>query len=78
MADAVPPMASFGMTLMLRDDPAGIEEYKRCHRAVWPSVKARLREVGISRMRIFLHGAGGRRWSWCSTSTGRTRRPADE
>jgi len=47
-------MATFGMTLALRDDPAGIAAYVAAHRRAWPSVKTRLREVGISSMLIFL------------------------
>lgn len=47
-------MKTYGLTLMLQDDPAKIEEYKKQHRAVWPEVTARLREVGVHEMRIFL------------------------
>lgn len=47
-------MATFGMTLTLRDDLAGIAAYKDAHRNAWPSVRARLREVGISSMEIYL------------------------
>lgn len=49
-------MKTYGLTLMLQDDPAKIEEYKMQHLAVWPAVTARLREVGINEMRIFLRG----------------------
>jgi L-rhamnose mutarotase len=45
---------SYGLILNLRDDPNKIEEYKAQHQAVWPEVVARLREVGIQRMQIFL------------------------
>lgn len=44
------------MTLGLRDDPARIAAYVEAHRRAWPLVKARLREVGISSMRIYLRG----------------------
>ena len=47
-------MKAFGLTLMLRDDPAAIERYKEYHRHVWPEVKARIRACGIREMRIFL------------------------
>jgi L-rhamnose mutarotase len=47
-------MKVFGLTLMLRDDPATIERYKEYHRHVWPEVTARIRECGIRTMRIFL------------------------
>ena len=49
-------MQSFGRTLLLVDDPALIERYREHHRAVWPEVTARLREVGITQMRIYLLG----------------------
>jgi L-rhamnose mutarotase len=46
----------FGLTLCLRDDPRKIAEYRQQHAAVWPDVMARLRECGVSEMRIFLLG----------------------
>lgn len=49
-------MKSYGLMLNLRDDPAKIEEYKRQHQNVWPGVLARLREVGVREMKIFLRG----------------------
>jgi L-rhamnose mutarotase len=49
-------MKTFGLTLLLQDDPAKIAEYKEQHRAVWPAVTARLREVGVQQMQIFLRG----------------------
>ena len=49
-------MKCFAMTLNLKDDPALVEEYKRYHRAVWPEVLAGLKNIGVSRMKIFLHG----------------------
>jgi L-rhamnose mutarotase len=49
-------MKSYALTLQLVDDAAIIAEYERQHQAVWPSVLARLREVGISRMQIFRNG----------------------
>jgi L-rhamnose mutarotase len=47
---------TFGLTLCLRNDPAKIESYKEHHQRVWSEVTARLREVGIDEMRIFLRG----------------------
>ena len=44
----------FGLTLCLQDDPAKIAAYKEAHLRVWPEVTARLREVGVHEMRIFL------------------------
>jgi L-rhamnose mutarotase len=46
----------YGLTLCLRDDPEVIAAYVRHHQAVWPPVCARLREVGVQAMRIFLRG----------------------
>ena len=47
-------MKVYGLTLLLRDDPAAIERYKEYHRHVWPEVTAHIRECGIRTMRIFL------------------------
>ncbi|MCC6628092.1 MAG: L-rhamnose mutarotase [Chloroflexi bacterium] len=47
-------MKTYGLTLMLRDDPTKIAIYKDMHLKVWPAVTARLREVGVYEMRIFL------------------------
>jgi L-rhamnose mutarotase len=44
------------MTLMLKDDEEIVELYRRYHRDVWPEVIARLREIGIVEMRIYLLG----------------------
>lgn len=49
-------MQSYGMTLMLRDDEELVERYKDYHRNVWPETVARLREIGIVEMRIYLLG----------------------
>ena len=49
-------MQTFGLTLMLQDDPQKIATYKEMHLKVWPEVTARLREVGVHEMRIFLRG----------------------
>ena len=49
-------MKSFAQTLDLIDDPALIASYKEYHKAVWPEVTAALREIGITRMKIFLQG----------------------
>ena len=49
-------MKSYGLTLCLQDDPQKIAAYKAYHQAVWPEVLARLREVGVQEMKIFLRG----------------------
>jgi L-rhamnose mutarotase len=47
-------LKTYGLTLCLQNDPAKIESYKAQHQAVWPGVCARLREVGVHEMKIFL------------------------
>ena len=47
-------MQSYGMTLMLKDDEEIVERYKEYHRKAWPEVVSRLRESGITQMRIYL------------------------
>jgi len=49
-------MKSYGLTLMLKDDDEIVERYKEYHRNAWPEVIARLREIGITEMRIYLLG----------------------
>ena len=49
-------MQRYGLTLALRDDPAAIERYRQEHQRAWPEVIARLREIGIREMRIYLLG----------------------
>lgn len=49
-------MQSYGMTLMLKDGEEIVERYKEYHRHAWPEVVARLREIGILEMRIYLLG----------------------
>ena len=47
-------MKCFGLTLCLQNDSAKIALYKEHHQKVWPGVIARLREVGVQEMKIFL------------------------
>jgi L-rhamnose mutarotase len=49
-------MQSYGMTLMLKDDEEVVNRYKEYHRKAWPEVVSRLRESGITQMRIYLIG----------------------
>jgi len=49
-------MRCYGLTLALRDDPLLIAQYKEHHQHVWPGVTARLRDVGVTEMKIFLLG----------------------
>ena len=49
-------MKSYAMALDLIDDSSVVEKYKKYHQAVWPEVLAGLRDIGICKMKIFLHG----------------------
>jgi L-rhamnose mutarotase len=49
-------MQTYGMTLMLRNDVEIIEHYREYHRNAWPEVLARLREIGVVEMKIYLIG----------------------
>ena len=49
-------MHSYGLTLLLKDDAKVIERYRRYHREAWPEVIARLKEIGITEMKIYLIG----------------------
>ena len=49
-------MKSYGMALDLKDNQEIRDKYIEYHRAVWPDVLAGLRGVGITGMKIFLHG----------------------
>src|SRR5256885_10819639 len=49
-----PDMQTYGMALDLRDDPLLIARYKKEHAEVWPEVVARLRDIGVTEMKIFL------------------------
>jgi len=44
------------MTFLIKNDADVIERYKRYHREAWPEVIARLKEIGIIEMKIFLIG----------------------
>jgi L-rhamnose mutarotase len=59
---------AYGMALDLRNDPALIARYKKEHAAVWPEVVARLREIGVIEMKIFL--LGRRMFMYCETRDG--------
>ena len=49
-------MQRYGMTLMLKDDDEIVARYKEYHRHAWPEVVARLREIGVLEMHIYLLG----------------------
>ena len=41
---------------MLKDDDEVVEQYRQYHRNAWPEVIARLQEIGVLEMRIYLLG----------------------
>lgn len=45
------------LTLDLKDDPALVAEYKRCHEKIWPEITQSIRGAGIEDLEIYLHGA---------------------
>ena len=49
-------MRTYGLTLLLKDDADVIDRYKRQHREAWPEVIGRLKEIGITEMKIYLIG----------------------
>ena len=61
-------MQSYSLALNLRDDPAAIARYKKEHEHAWPVVLRRLREVGITEMKIYL--LGRRLFMYCETKDG--------
>ena len=61
-------MKSYALTLCLKNDPALIAKYKAHHREVWPEVIAGLRQVGITKMKIFL--LGSRMFMYMETTDG--------
>lgn len=49
-------MKEFAYTLNLKDDAAAVAAYKEYHRNVWPEVARMQRKLGVTKIRIFLHG----------------------
>ena len=46
-------MHRYCLTLDLKDDPALIAEYERCHIAIWPEIRASITSSGITNMEIY-------------------------
>ena len=44
------------LTLDLKNDPALITAYKRCHEQIWPEITESIKNVGILDMEIYLRG----------------------
>ena len=49
-------MKSFSIMFLLKDDVLSIEKYKQYHAEVWPEVVSELRNIGISKLKVFLQG----------------------
>lgn len=49
-------MTRFVMTLDLKDDPEGIDAYRRHHREIWPEVRRSLLRVGVRGLDIYALG----------------------
>lgn len=49
-------MQRFVFALDLKDDPALIAEYEKCHRDVWPGIVKSIRDAGIITLDIFRTG----------------------
>jgi L-rhamnose mutarotase len=56
---------SYGMTLLLKDDPDGIAKYKEYHAKSFPEVLKALQKVGVVQLKIFLKGR--RLFMYCET-----------
>jgi 2,4-diketo-3-deoxy-L-fuconate hydrolase len=46
----------FCFALDLKDDPALIAEYRKCHEKIWPEITQGLRDSGIEDLKIYLLG----------------------
>jgi L-rhamnose mutarotase len=49
-------MKYFSFTLNLKDDADAIAAYKEYHRHVWPEIEEMQHRLGVTKVRIFLHG----------------------
>ncbi|HEV7350584.1 L-rhamnose mutarotase [Telluribacter sp.] len=49
-------MKRYCLALDLKDDPALIAEYEAHHQAIWPEVRASIRESGIVQMELYRLG----------------------
>jgi L-rhamnose mutarotase len=49
-------MRTHAFTLMLRDDPQGVVEYRAAHAAVWPEVLAAFESCGVEDLQLFIRG----------------------
>lgn len=49
-------MKTYAKTILLKNDPEKIAEYRRCHDHIWPEVVESFRKVGVLDMRIWMIG----------------------
>ena len=49
-------MKRYCLALDLKDDPALIAEYERCHTAIWPEIRESILGSGITGMQIYRLG----------------------
>jgi L-rhamnose mutarotase len=49
-------MRSYAKTILLKDDPALIAEYRRHHDEIWPEVVSSFKAVGVLDIRIWMAG----------------------
>jgi L-rhamnose mutarotase len=49
-------MKTYAKTILLKNDPEKIAEYRRYHDQIWPEVVTSFRQVGVLDMRIWLLG----------------------
>ena len=49
-------MKSFSITFLLKDALLSVDKYKQYHNDVWPEVVSELRNIGISKLKVFLQG----------------------
>ena len=49
-------MRRFCLTLDLKNNPALIAEYKKCHENIWPEIIESIKNSGVENMEIYLRG----------------------
>ncbi len=49
-------MKSYAKTILLKNEPGKIDEYRRYHQEIWPEVVESFRKVGVLDIRIWLIG----------------------
>lgn len=49
-------LTKYCWALDLKDDPEFIEEYRKCHQAVWPEIITSIKDAGIEELEIYQAG----------------------